>query len=220
MATVTESRTEWNVRDLFQRFGPISVGRIRQRPEPGTANEQDAIAVNDSDKCLCELVDGILVEKAMGARESLLAGLILTAINQFVLPRKLGYVLGADGLVRLAHGLLRIPDVCFIAANRAPGRRFPETPICPLIPNLVVEVLSAGNTKKEMAEKLDDYFRAGVELVWYVDPAKKTVRVYISLEDSRLVRESGTIDGGIVLPGFTLRLRDLFADPLAEDQLP
>jgi Uma2 family endonuclease len=70
-----------------------------------------------------------------------------------------------------------------------------------------------------MIEKLENYFRAGVELVWYVDPAKKTVRVYTSPNDSRLVRESGTIDGGTVLPGFLLRPRDLFADPLAEDSL-
>ena len=220
MATVTENCTEWTVQDVLDRFGPIPIGRIRQKPKPSTATEEDVIAIRDREKRLYELVDGTLVEKVMGWNEAFLALEIGAILRDFVKTRKLGVVVGADGMYRLNPDLVRIPDVSFLSRDRIPDGRLPQSAICPLIPNLAVEVLSAGNTKKEMAEKLDDYFRAGVELVWYVDPAKKTVRVYHGPDDSRLVRESGTIDGGAVLPGFTMRLRDLFADPLADDRVP
>jgi Uma2 family endonuclease len=220
MATVAEISTEWTVQDVLHRFGPIPIGRIRQRPEPGTAIEEDVIAIRDREKRLYELVDGILVEKVMGWNEAYLALEIGAILRDFVKSHKLGVVVGADGMYRLNPDLVRIPDVSFLSRDRMPGRRLPQSAICPLIPNLAIEVLSTGNTKKEMTEKLDDCFRAGVELVWYVDPAKKSVRVYTGPDESRLVRESGTIDGGTVLPGFTMRLRALFADPLAEDRVP
>jgi Uma2 family endonuclease len=75
----------------------------------------------------------------------------------------------------------------------------------------VVEVLSEGNTSKEMARKLDEYFTAGVRVVWYVDLKKRTVRVYTSRDRSVLLHEKDTLDGGDVLPGFTLSIREWFA---------
>ena len=217
MATITEPKVEWTVGDLFRRFGPMPIDRLRRDVPLGTATEEDAIAIQEREGRLCELVDGILVEKVMGARESNLAGLIVTFLNNFVRPGKLGFVLSSDGMYRLDLGLIRMPDVSFVSRDRLPKRRFPEGAICPIIPNLAVEVLSRGNTKKEMAEKLRHYFGSGVELVWYVDPIKKTVRVYTSPDESRLLRENQTLDGGDVLPGFALSLRELFADPIADE---
>ena len=81
-----------------------------------------------------------------------------------------------------------------------------------VVPDLVVEVLSKGNTPKEMARKLDEYFRAGVRLVWYVDPKRRTVRVYTGRDRSVLLHEDRTLDGGDVLPGFSLSIRDWFAE--------
>ena len=79
-------------------------------------------------------------------------------------------------------------------------------------PDLVVEVLSKGNTRREMVRKLDEYFRAGVRLVWYVDPKSRTVRVYTTPDDSVVLSEDQHLDGGDVLPGFTLSIRDWFAE--------
>ena len=62
-----------------------------------------------------------------------------------------------------------------------------------------------------MARKLDDYFRAGVRIVWYVDPKKRTVRVYTAPDRSTVLRENQTLDGGDVLPGFSLSIREWFA---------
>jgi Uma2 family endonuclease len=63
-----------------------------------------------------------------------------------------------------------------------------------------------------MARKLDEYFRAGVRLVWYVDPKTRTVRVYTSVDDSVVMSEDQQLDGGDVLPGFTLSIRRWFAE--------
>ncbi len=217
MATMTEPKLEWTAGDIFRRFGPIPIGRIRLDPPPGSATEDDVVAIRDREKRLYELVDGILVEKAMGWNEARLASDIGAALNNFVKPRKLGIVVGADGMYRLNPGLVRLPDVSFLSRDRVPGGRTPRVSVCPLIPNIAVEVLSKGNTKKEMAEKLLDYFGCGVEIVWYVDPAKLTARVFTSPDDSQLLREKHALDGGTVLPGFVLPLRELFSDPLSDE---
>jgi Uma2 family endonuclease len=216
MATITEPKLEWNVGDLFRRFGPMPIGRIRRDVPLGYATEEDVLAIHQREKRLCELVDGILVEKTVGSEESYLAAWIVTFLNNFVRPRRLGFVYTADGLMQLQPGLVRIPDASFVSRRRSPNGLFPRGAFCRVVPALAVEVLSPSNTKKEMAEKLLDYFGAGVEVVWYVDPIKKTVRVYTGPDESRLLRETQTLDGGTVLPGFALPLRELFADPDAE----
>jgi Uma2 family endonuclease len=73
-------------------------------------------------------------------------------------------------------------------------------------------VLSPGNTQQELAEKLHDYFAAGTRLVWYVDPDQQHVEVFTSESEKRVVTTTDLLDGGNVLPGFTLSLADLFAE--------
>ena len=79
-------------------------------------------------------------------------------------------------------------------------------------PDLAVEVLSESNTAEEMARKLREYFAAGVRLVWMIDPRDRTATVFTGPELSRMLDETHTLDGGDVLPGFQLPLRDLFAE--------
>lgn len=207
-----QPQTEMTVADLYRRFGPIPYSRIRQIPAPGTATVADVVEIQDREDRLYELIDGILVEKDMGLQESMLAMLIGRLLGNFVDARKLGVVTGPDGTMSLAPGLIRIPDVAFSAWERFPNRRMIRTPIPNLVPDLAVEVLSQGNTRKEMDEKLDDYFAAGVRLVWFVDPARRSVRVYTSRQESRLLRESHTLDGGEVLPGLEIPVRVIFED--------
>ena len=80
------------------------------------------------------------------------------------------------------------------------------------MPNLVVEVLSESNTAKEMKRKLREYFKAGVELVWHVDPRDRVVEVYTAPDKLVILRASQTLTGGRVLPGFKVTLKQLFAD--------
>jgi Uma2 family endonuclease len=195
--------------DLRQRLGGIPLERIWFRPAPGTATEKDVIQAEERENRLCELVDGTLVEKAMGFDESRVAVQLLYLIMSYLDRNDLGICVGADGMMRIAPGLVRIPDVSFIAWDRLPGRESPREPIPDLAPDLAVEVLSEGNTKAEMARKVREYFEAGVSLVWLIDPRKRTARVYSTPGKSALVRADQALDGGAVLPGFVLRLSDL-----------
>jgi Uma2 family endonuclease len=72
-----------------------------------------------------------------------------------------------------------------------------------------------GNTRNEMNRKLREYFQAGVRLVWYVDPDSPTVRTFTSPDAVIELREGDTLDGGDVLPGFTLPLTKHFAEPVS-----
>lgn len=196
--------------DLLKRLGNIPAERVRLHPTPGTASEQDVLDVLDRENRPCELVEGTLVEKTMGYEESAIAGLLITFLNNYIRPRKLGIVTGADGTIRLFPGLVRIPDVAFASWSCFPDRKRPKARIPQLAPDLVVEVLSKGNTKPEMAKKLGEYFGAGVQVVWLVDHRKRTVRVHTAIDESVLIKEGQTLDGGALLPGFMLPLDELF----------
>jgi Uma2 family endonuclease len=106
---------------------------------------------------------------------------------------------------------VRVPDLCVIRWERFPNRRLPREPIPAVAPDLAIEVLSKGNTPGEMRRKLRDYFQAGVRLVWYLDPKARTMEVYTSPEQCTVVGENDVLDGGDVLPGFQLPLKELFA---------
>jgi Uma2 family endonuclease len=199
--------------DLLERLGDISPARVLLHPPPGRATVQDVVQVRDRDRRLCELVEGTLVEKAVGYTESALAGAIITYLRLFVVPRNLGLVTGESGMMELFAGLVRIPDVAYASWARIPGGRVPAEPVPHLAPDLAVEVLSESNTPREMARKRREYFQATVRLVWEVDPRTRTVAVYVHDGPPVLILgEDHTLDGGDVLPGFTLPLRDLFAE--------
>ena len=121
-------------------------------PTPGTATEQDVIAVHDRTNRLCELVDGVLVEKVMGFDESRFAVLLAAFLVAYLNRNDLGTIVGADGMMRLFPGLVRIPDVAFISWKRYPKKRRKRGEIPTVAPDLVVEVLSKGNTPREMAQ--------------------------------------------------------------------
>ena len=163
----TPPRKVWTVADLHRKFGPIPFERIRQDPPPGCGTVDDVVRLNDHEDRLYELVDGILVEKTVGLEESFIAGKILTLLNNFVDPHGLGLVAGEGGTIQLDIDLVRIPDVSFISWDRLPGGEFPDEPVPLLVPDLAVEVISQSNTRKEMDDKLQEYFEKGVRLVWY-----------------------------------------------------
>jgi Uma2 family endonuclease len=194
--------------DLWKRLGGIPLDRIWFRPAPGTATEKDVIEAEERENRLCELVDGTLVEKAMGFEESRLAAELIYRVKSYLEKNDLGVCVGADGMMRITPGLVRIPDLSFIAWDRLPGRETPQNPIPDLAPDLAVEVLSEGNTKAEMARKVREYFEAGVILVWLIDPKKRTAQVFSTIEKAVLIRSNQSLDGGDVLPGFVLPLAE------------
>jgi Uma2 family endonuclease len=206
-------RKVWTVADLHRKFGPIPFERIRQDPPPGCGTVADVDRLNDHEDRLYELVDGILVEKTVGFEESWLAMKIGMLLASFVYSEGLGLVAGADGTIQLDIDLVRIPDVSFFSWDRLPGGEMPGEPIPLLVPDLAVEVISKSNTRKEMDDKLREYFEKGVRLVWYVRPRQRVVDVYTSPERFTRLTASMQLDGADVLPGFSVRVGDLFEVP-------
>lgn len=208
-ATVSPLRFR-TVADLQAYLGGVPAHRIRLQPLPGQATELDVIEIDAKEGQPCELIDGILVEKAMASYQSYLGVILAYFFNLYLEDRDLGVVLDAQGYLRLFPGRVRIPDVSFIAWKRMPNQELPDEKIWSLAPDLAVEILSEDNTEREMNQKLIDYFQSGSKLVWYVDPPTRTVRVYTSPRKSVLLTESDTLDGGKVLPGFSLPIKKWF----------
>jgi Uma2 family endonuclease len=206
---ITPVRT---IEDVLDDLGGIAGSRVLVVPPIGQATVEDVITVHARTKRLCELVDGTLVEKGMGFRESMIAVALATALRNFVLPRNLGIVTGESGMMRLFAALVRIPDVTFVSWERLPGRKVPSEPVPLLAPDLVVEVLSEGNTVAEMERKRGEYFNAGVTLVWIVDIVKRTIAAYTTVDQPVIFTENQIIEAPGVLPGFALPLRELFSE--------
>ena len=212
MAPATLSPPE-DLAELLDRLGGIAPRRIRLGSGLGSATEQDVIRELESPrKRLCELVDGVLVEKEMGLAESFLAGVVFAALQDLVRSKNLGMLTLPDGTIRLWPGRVRIPDVAFFSWDRLPNRRIPTEPIPQVAPDLAIEVLSRGNTPKEMELKRQDYFRSGVTLVWEVDPKSRVVHVYTGPEAMTTLAEGDMLSGDPVLPGLTISVAAIFAE--------
>ncbi|HWB11731.1 MAG TPA: Uma2 family endonuclease [Pirellulales bacterium] len=204
--------TTGTLADLIERLGDVPLSRIRVRPPIGTATIRDLIDVEQKEGRLCELVAGVLLEKPMGYSESLLATLIVEMLNAFVRPRNLGHVTGEAGTLELMPDLVRFPDVAYISWNNLPGGERPKERGPRVVPNIAIEILSTSNTPKEMAEKRREYFEAGVDLVWEIDPQRRSATAYRSATDFETLTEHDHLKGEAVLPGFELRLADVFAE--------
>ena len=200
-----------NLSDLLIDLGNVPLSRVRTEPSPGTATEEDLLLCN-SNGTRCELVDGILVEKIMGWRESLIALALGRFISAFVLARNLGLVTGPDGMMRILKSQVRGPDVAFVSWGRLPGGKVPTDRVPEIVPDLAVEVLSDGNTYAEMARKRREYFHAGVRQVWMVDINQRTVAVYHDITKYEVLNETHSLVGGDVLPGFEVSLAELFGE--------
>jgi Uma2 family endonuclease len=160
-----------------------------------------------------ELVRGRLcVSEPPGFSHGAISTIIAATLLAYVRPRGLGTVTVESGYV-LARGpdTVRGPDVTFLAAAREPtadvAHRFYEG-----APDLAVEVLSPDDRASEVAEKVDEYFAAGTRLVWVVNPKTRSVTVHTPDGIARILRESDTIDGGDVIPGFTCSVAELFPE--------
>ncbi|QDU27776.1 hypothetical protein ETAA8_28670 [Anatilimnocola aggregata] len=197
---------------LVHQLGDLPLQRILLKPPPGSAGEADLLQCVEVEKVGCELADGTLVVKTMGYHESLIAMLLSFRLLEYLKANPLGMVAGESGICRLLPGLVRTPDVSFVSIERLKGLTDNELTFCPGAPDLCVEVLSAGNTRREMERKLHEYFEHGARLVWYVDPARRTARAFSSVDNVLEIDVDGTLSGSDVLPGLTISLRDFFAE--------
>lgn len=210
--SILNAAVSFSLADRILDLGGIDAGRIRSTPAPGSATIADLIRATAEDGRLYELVDNTLVEKAMGWQESVLAMALAQWLRNYLDVHNLGVITGPDGMSRLFGETVRGPDVAFVSWSRLPGGRLPTDPVPLLVPDFVIEVLSISNTRSEMTRKRREYFQAGVRLVWMIDPRRRTVAVFTSPEAVTIAEEFDRIDGGEVLPGWTVELEKLFSE--------
>jgi Uma2 family endonuclease len=153
-----------------------------------------------------ELIEGTVIEKMASFTPSRIAMRIGRFLANF--GDDIGYVTGADGSYILSPHDEFMPDVGFILRARlpTPPEREVEGP-----PDLAVEVKSPTDNKRDMRMKAETYIRLGTRMVWLVFPDEQRVEVYLSGRDVIELAIDDVLEGGDVLPGFELPLRDLFA---------
>ncbi|PKB84045.1 MAG: hypothetical protein BZY88_00830 [SAR202 cluster bacterium Io17-Chloro-G9] len=160
-----------------------------------------------------ELVKGELFEMPpAGARHGDVAMEIGTLLRVFVRANRLGWVFAAEtGFILVRNpDTVRAPDASFVAMERLPAGDLPVG-FLEVAPDLAVEVVSPGDTAREVEEKVEDWLRAGTRLVWVIYPATHSATVYRALGESEQLSENESLDGGDVLPGFGCTVGDLFS---------
>jgi len=157
---------------------------------------------------LLELINGEMVEKVPTEKHGMCVGNIYYHIRMRVQTHRGGRVVME---VRYRNPEdrrnARIPDVSYTSGNEPPI----EKGSVPRMPDLAVEVKSPDDSLKVMREKARYYLANGTKLVWLVDPQKRFVEVYTP-DDEQVLFEDDTLDGGEVLPGFQMNVRDIFED--------
>lgn len=176
----------------------------------GLLEPEDLLGMPDGERY--ELIDGVPVEKKMGAQAEEVAGLLLTHFNNFIRPKKLGRAYPSQTGFQCfpgQPGRVRMPDTSFVAAGKLPGDRSPEGYI-KVAPDIAVEVVSPNELYEELQAKVMDYKSAGVRLIWVVSPQTRTVLIRRLDGTCAEVGEGGELSGEDVIPGFACPVADLF----------
>jgi Uma2 family endonuclease len=166
-----------------------------------------------------EVVEGVLVRMAGSGDEATTIGIELAAeLRNYVRPRRLGRVTGADGVYKFPGaetGL--IPDVGYYSAERRALITDRRKPI-PFAPDLAVEIASPDQKADAMAAKARLYLSGGTRLVWIVWPSSEHIDIWHPGQMGGPVATlniGDALDGEDVLPGFSYAVAAVFTDPLA-----
>ena len=153
-----------------------------------------------------ELVGGEVIEVVSNNYASLIALYIAARLLTFVEADRLGWVTGADGGYRVA-GERYIPDAAYISRTRQPEPC--REAYNPLAPDLALEVVSPTDEERTLRIKLTNYLAAGTT-VWVVYPQEQEIEIHAPGQPVRILDRTGTLDGGAVLPGFSLAIQTIF----------
>lgn len=157
-----------------------------------------------------DLVSGRAEEKAMGSVSSWVGGELYAYLRDYCRAHKFGWVWHADAGFDCFHSdTIRYPDVAVMRYGRLHNEELPDGHIT-IAPDLVAEVVSPNDRIDDLERKILDYRRAGVQLVWLIFPALRIARVHRPDRSISELDENGTLSGESVLPGFAVRVGDLF----------
>jgi len=168
-----------------------------------------------------ELVDGNLVERPVSVLSSFIGGVYYYLLFGHCLNHKTGGVWPADNGYQCysdAPNKVRKPDASFVRRGRLTLEQFLQDGFCPVCPDLVVEVISPNELAYEVEEKIQEYLRAGVALIWIVYPESRRMMIYRADGSTTRLGEQDELNGENVLPGFSMVIRDIFA--LAQSAFP
>ena len=168
-----------------------------------------------------ELVNGELVENNMGWESCFVGSGLLARLRVHCDEGNLGWVNGPDASYQCYEEVypddpdrIRKPDVSFIRLERMAPEDCPEGH-CEIVPDLVAEVVSPNDKYYEVRAKTEEYLQAGVKLVWVVDPSTRSVQVHRADGSTDELHENQELSGEDVVPGFQLRVAELFRVPTA-----
>jgi len=159
-----------------------------------------------------EIVNGQPEEKVMGGAQHGGIGVrFIIRLGGFVEAQRLGGLYGPDTSFKIGENE-RLPDAAFVAASRIPEEGEPEG-AWPIPPDLAVEIISPNDLYEKVMTKVIEYLTNGVRQVWLISPEHRTVTIYSSPTDVKVLQETDELDGGEVIPGFRLRVAELFQGP-------
>lgn len=158
-----------------------------------------------------ELIDGELVPvNPASIKSSVVAMRIGRIVGNYVDANDLGMVTGADGgfVIFSDRQTLLAPDMGFVRKERIPPED-EKNRFARLAPDLVVEVLSPADRMANALGKIGLYLEAGVQMVWLVDPVKRTISLFAEGDAPVRLGDEDFLSGGTVLPGFSVRVAEL-----------
>ncbi len=181
--------------------------------EGGICTVEDLWELSRSATKRWEVVGGRFRQLAPASfKHGVVAGRLFAVLYRFVESQKSGYVLMAEtGFILSENPLtLRAPDVAFVRCEKISDGKLPEQ-FARFAPDLVAEVLSPSDTYSALAEKVSDWLQAGVQAVWVVDPADRTISIHRANQPVRVLGEEDTLSGEDILPGFECKVSEVFA---------
>lgn len=158
-----------------------------------------------------ELIRGEVVELTpTGWWHAEIANEIAFHISAFVKERGLGHVATTEAgfLLEENPDTVGAPDVAFMVS----GRQRPKSGFVRGAPDLAVEVISSRDSYSEVRRKVRGWLEHGAQQVWVVDPQREVVELFAADGAMRLCEADDVIDGGDLLPGFSLPVRDCFPE--------
>lgn len=159
-----------------------------------------------------EIVNGQPEEKEMAsALHSGVGTRLIIRLGSYVEAHKLGALYGPDATFQIGINE-RLPDVSFISAARLPQDGEPSTKWM-LVPDLAVEIVSPTDLYSKVTSKIREYLITGVKEVWLIEPELKMITRYRSLTDFTVLAEEDVLTCESLLPGFQLKLSELFHLP-------
>jgi Uma2 family endonuclease len=165
-----------------------------------------------------ELVNGHLVERELSTLSIYVAGEVHAALRSHVKPVRLGWVFPEGASYQCFSddpGRVRKADTSFIALNRLTAEQATAEGHCPVVPDLVVEVLSPNDLAYRVDEKIEEWLSAGVRVIWIVNPETRSIRIERADRSITRLREADTLTCEELLPGFSYPVADLFRLPTA-----